>query len=250
MRFAAAHAAFLFALTAIGCGAQESPPWEIPQAPQSGLEAVDPGPVGQWGVDGPISSEVRAAMEWLNVHREAAGLPWLQHDPVLAQAASGHASVIILNPEPYAGGLSMHDEVEGLPGFVAEKYWDRVESVNCQEESLGEVISQQAAPVAAVVQWMESLYHRLPLLSASAGSAGYGRASGGVDHVSVMEVTRRSGDSSSVAIAWPCASQSSAASPVIAPVGTRGSKLAKSASDSTACSNDALADSSEKETMM
>lgn len=203
MRWMHMLAALIAALVMGGCGADEIVVSESIPGPYGVVSPVDPGPPGEWGVEPDVPAAARSAVEWLNVHREAASLPWLEHDSILDYAASGHANFVILNPDPYTNGLSMHDEVAGLPGFVAEKYWDRVASMNCDEVSLGEVISQQASPFAGVVQWIESVYHRLPLLSASAGMAGYGHAVGGVDHVAVMEITQRPGSPVAGAVAWP-----------------------------------------------
>lgn len=129
------------------------------------------------------------AIAWVNYYRSRAGLHFIDHNPRLAQAAQGHADFLATHHKLYTGGLSFHDEVLGESGFIGEKYWNRQAAFETEETALGEVIAFQESPEAAVAQWMESVYHRIPLLDKKAVSGAYGFSGNGEHVFGVLEIS-------------------------------------------------------------
>ena len=82
MRWMHMLAALIAALVMGGCGADEIVVSESIPGPYGVVSPVDPGPPGEWGVEPDVPAAARSAVEWLNVHREAASLPWLEHDSI------------------------------------------------------------------------------------------------------------------------------------------------------------------------
>ena len=149
----------------------------------------EPGPPGEWGsAPAWAGSEQIAAMEWVNFARHEAGLPFVTLSDELTEAATSHARCIVDNPEAYSDGLSLHEEKEGTVHFTGKKFWERITAAGYEGKAVGEVISYQPLATAAVWQWLDSVYHRLPLLSPAASSVGYGGGGDLAQFVTVMEV--------------------------------------------------------------
>ncbi|GMV43682.1 MAG: hypothetical protein AMXMBFR64_53980 [Myxococcales bacterium] len=218
---ARAHAVALPLLMAVACGANQP---GAPDAVDDTAEAPPPpvgpavmplehGPPGTWGAAPEWASpEDVAAMEWVNWARAATGLQALILDAGLAEAARAHAAYVVANHGAYLAGLSLHAQVPSTPGFTGETWVDRLRATGWEGPILGEVIAYQPLAVASVWQWMDSLYHRLPLLGPSASALGYGSAHGEGVWLGVVEVGGQEGpgrlvgwppkDATDVATAW------------------------------------------------
>lgn len=144
-------------------------PGEFPLA--IALEADMTGPTN--GGYGPELSGENSAIYWVNLYRERAGLFPLEHNTSLEKAARGHATYLARHQSLYTNGLSVHREEKGHEGFLAEMYWQRQALFEYEELPLSEVIAFQRSTEAAIAQWMESVYHRIPLLDTRAISAAY-----------------------------------------------------------------------------
>lgn len=106
----------------------------------------------------------------LNAHRRRAGLPPVVLDAELSRGCQAHARYLLLNTgQPSTRGLGIHKEDAKLPGYTAEG------------EAAGQasVIAAGVPPVAAVEDWMATLYHRVPLLNPALGHVGFGLGRGG-----------------------------------------------------------------------
>lgn len=163
--------------------------------------AGEQAPMGPTGPSGPASWDEGAASEalasgeaaiaYVNARRTELGLAPLEASVELSGAARSHAEFLVAHASYYAShDLSVHEEPLGLAGFTGSGCRARAEQHGFVGGCVGEVIAGKASGVAAARSWMESLYHRLPLLSASATSIGYGEADGADGRVNVMEVFR------------------------------------------------------------
>lgn len=164
---------------------------------------LEPGPPGTWGAVPDWASEQQvSAAEWVNWSRAAAGLPAVAVDAQLSGAAQAHAEYVASNHASYEGGLSLHAEIEGTEGYTGATWVERAVQAGWTGPMLGEVIAYQPLAVASVWQWMDSLYHRLPLLGPAAASMGYGAAHQGDVWIGVVEVGRREAAADRLA-GWP-----------------------------------------------
>jgi len=130
------------------------------------------------------------ALIWLNRFRTEAGLFPVAYDSNVEQAAQGHAFFIAEHRNLYQAGISFHDEIEGKTGFLAKKYWERQAMFKSEGKALGEVIAFQRSTEAAMAQWMESVYHRIPLLDRRAATGAYALQVRGDSAFGVLELTQ------------------------------------------------------------
>jgi len=117
-------------------------------------------------------AEEQLALDYLNALRVSAGLPAMAYDLSLGQAASRHASYLKANP-----GSPAHQETPGALGFCGERPWDRGEYWGYLD-SVAEVVAYEGPAEAAVEAWLETIYHRLPLVHPANTEMGYGYAGG------------------------------------------------------------------------
>lgn len=130
------------------------------------------------------------ALGWVNHVRESVGLHTVREESALQEAASGHARFLALHQDLYDEGLSFHHEEKGREGFLAERYWERQALFDTSEIALGEVIAFQPSSAAAVGQWMESVYHRIPLIDTRASAGGYAVRTDNGRTFGVMELSQ------------------------------------------------------------
>ncbi len=152
------------------------------------------------------SSEQADALWWVNTYRRQAGLGPMDQVQTINIAASAHAQFVDANPQFYAEGqLSLHQQSPDGVGFTGESFWERMSAAGYLDEPYREVIARQPTAAAAVAHWMESLYHRLPLLQPVATHMGYGAMISGTDFVNVLDVGIAPGPEVMVGngVAWP-----------------------------------------------
>ncbi len=165
---------------------------------------LEPRQLGTLPVD--ASSEQASALWWVNTYRRQAGLAPMNQIQTINTAASAHAQYVDANPELYSDGqLSLHQESSAGVGFTGEAFWDRMTVAGYTDEPYREVIARQPTAAAAVAHWMESLYHRLPLLQPVSSHMGYGTKISGTQFVNVMDIGIAPGPEVMVGngVAWP-----------------------------------------------
>jgi Cysteine-rich secretory protein family len=117
------------------------------------------------------------ALDLVNTqYREPLGLPDLDWNPLLAEAASAHARYFAL------GGEFGHEETPGQPGFTGVEPWDRCEAVGAPP--CGEVAHGYADIVTATASWLDTPYHGEPLISAAEVGFGWADHGGSVGDLS------------------------------------------------------------------
>ncbi len=150
--------------------------------------AADLGPVAAAAPPG-LAAARQSALDSLNAYRRQAGLPALTADPALAEAAEAHAWYTLFNfGQPSQAGLGVHTEDAALPGFTGATFIDRDVAAGYKGNRAAEVINHVYTPAAAVAVWVDSVYHRFPLLDRETATVGYGDASIGVLAVAVMDI--------------------------------------------------------------
>ena len=119
----------------------------------------------------------------LNAFRRAAGLEVVTLDPTLSGGCAAHAAYLVKNNgHASTEGLGAHDEDAQLPGFTE----DGKKAAKSSNISFGH------PPVAAVDCWMNSLFHRIPILDPNLKKVGFGyaRGTGRWRWITVLDVER------------------------------------------------------------
>ncbi|MFT5431832.1 MAG: hypothetical protein ACI9OJ_002530 [Myxococcota bacterium] len=200
---------FLVAFAAAACmpykadvpeSAKAKPAYQIDDAPAP----RQPTQLGEAPSD--ANDAQRVALWWVNTFRMEAGLGPLDQLSILNDAASDHAKYVLLHPDVYdVMGLSVHTQASGKTGFSGERFWERMENAGYDGRAFREVIAYQATPTAAVAHWMETVYHRLPIIHPHSRHVGYGQARIGSSRINVLDIG--SGDYEPAAapygVAWP-----------------------------------------------
>ena len=132
------------------------------------------------------------ALATVNGYRKIAGLAPVTSSPVIHQSALAHAYYTFFNGAlPSIQGLGIHKEDPAGQGYTGDNQATRAQHFGYTPPSMGEVITHRSEPVAAVGDWIDSVYHRFPLLRADLVELGYGDAYLGPLSVQVMDTSYR-----------------------------------------------------------
>ncbi|HEX6348300.1 MAG TPA: CAP domain-containing protein [Candidatus Dormibacteraeota bacterium] len=138
---------------------------------------------------GGLATDRQAALDVVNGYRQQAGVPPVTADPALSEGAEEHAWYTIFNyGQPSQSGLGIHTEDPSLPGFTGANFLQRDIAAGYRGNRGSEVIDHVYTPSAAVSVWIDSVYHRFPILDRETQAAGYGEASIGILAAAVMDL--------------------------------------------------------------
>ena len=105
-----------------------------------------------------------AAIESLNAYRRTAALPPVTLNEKSSKGCRLHAHYLLLNiDQPAVQGLGMHEEDSSLPGATPEG----------RRAGRASVISREPDAGASVDEWINTLFHRVPLLDPDLKTVGY-----------------------------------------------------------------------------
>ena len=93
-----------------------------------------------------------------------------------------------------------------IPG-AGDNQLARAEHFGYAPHSMGEVITHRDDPQGAVTDWIDSVYHRLPLMRADLVELGYGDAYLDAQRIQVMDVSFRERSTGRIVV-YPAADQS------------------------------------------
>jgi hypothetical protein len=130
-------------------------------------------------------------------------------DNRITQGATAHAYWWLFNLSlPAVKGLGIHREVAGTPGYTGVTMRDRATHFGFPQASMAEDITHRGDPAAAIRDWVDSVYHRFPLMIPTLDSIGFGEASGGGLPIDVLDMSFRNevGDIRQV-VAYPADGQ-------------------------------------------
>jgi tetratricopeptide (TPR) repeat protein len=125
-----------------------------------------------------LAAHALAALAEVNVVRSYAGLPPVQLDEHLNKSAVAHSFYWLFNNgSPDVARLGIHRETFGFPGFSGVLPLDRDRTFGYFRGSgVGEDITHRGSPVLAVGDWVNSVFHRFPILRPDLVAIGYGDA--------------------------------------------------------------------------
>ena len=138
---------------------------------------------------GTLATDAAHALAAVNAARAQAGLPPVTLDQRLSDSATSHSFYWLFNNlAPTSEGLGIHQEAAGLPGFSGATLADRDHGAfGYPGQRLAEDITHRDSPVAAVGDWVDSLFHRFPILRPDLVAIGFGEAKVGAVTMQDME---------------------------------------------------------------
>ncbi|MBV8526714.1 MAG: hypothetical protein JOZ75_00205 [Candidatus Dormibacteraeota bacterium] len=147
------------------------------------------------------------ALAVVNATRAQAGLPAVQLDPHLTDSAMSHAFYWLFNnASPSVAGLGIHQESQGLPGFSGTGPGQRAIAWGYSTDRTAEDITHRGTPTAGVDDWVNSVFHRFPILRPDLVAIGYGQAEVGSINMQDMEFGYSS-PGSAAPVRYPAAAQ-------------------------------------------
>ncbi|MGI8608387.1 MAG: CAP domain-containing protein [Candidatus Dormibacteria bacterium] len=153
--------------------------------------------------------EEQQALDTLNRARATAGLAPVHIDNRITSGATAHAYWWLFNLSlPAVKGLGIHREVPGSPGFTGVTMRDRSTRFGYPQASMAEDITHRGDPAAAIKDWVDSVYHRFPLMIPTLDAIGFGEATGGGLPIDVLDMGYRNeaGDPHQIVV-YPAAGQ-------------------------------------------
>jgi hypothetical protein len=119
------------------------------------------------------------ALNAVNTIRLAMGVECANLVPALDQSSQAHCDYTAANANNTmceGGNISAHDEVTGCTGFTGADPGARISAAEYKGNGWSEVMAFNDDPNKAVTQWVNSVWHRTPLLSPWWDDMGYGNA--------------------------------------------------------------------------
>jgi tetratricopeptide (TPR) repeat protein len=148
-----------------------------------------------------------AALAAVNQYRKLAGLLPVASTVVIHEAALSHAFYTFFNgASPNIRDLGIHKEDSSGLGYTGDNVLARAQHFGYPQRSMAEVITHRGDPAGAVTDWIDSVYHRIPILRADLLELGYGDAYLGPMTVQVMDMSYRETTTGRV-ILYPAPSQ-------------------------------------------
>jgi hypothetical protein len=111
------------------------------------------------------------ALVRVNQYRKLTGLNDAINNRLLEAAAEAHAKYLAIH------NIMGHYESPGAKGFTGRTPWDRTKAKGYKHTGIYENVSYIGMPQGAVDSWVDSVYHRFPILLPGMTEAGYGKAS-------------------------------------------------------------------------
>jgi len=132
------------------------------------------------------------ALAAVNNYRRLAGLAPVTGSAVVHQSALAHSFYTLFNGNlPSIRDLGIHQEVSTGQGYTGDNVLTRAQHFGYPQRSMAEVITHRSDPAGAVADWIDSVYHRIPLLRTDLLELGYGDAYLGPLTVQVMDLAYR-----------------------------------------------------------
>jgi cysteine-rich secretory family protein len=123
-----------------------------------------------------VCAEPPVAYAVLNESRRAAGSPCASFVPALADSATRHCAYWAANAGEAACVRDPHAEVMGCPGYWGARFVERELRSGYAGTPSSETMAFGAPGAAAVQLWIDSVWHRTPVLSPWVRDVGFGAA--------------------------------------------------------------------------
>lgn len=150
-----------------GIDAGSDPVDELPAVDAGSLSACPPAPVG-------TDAQAIEALNYVNTLRLASGTGCVSMVAEINTAAQNHCDYYAANTG--ACTANAHAEVMSCVGFTGESPGDRLDAAGYDTRGWGEVMAFLDDAPGAIDTWVNSVWHRLPILDPWTGELGYGHA--------------------------------------------------------------------------
>jgi hypothetical protein len=119
-----------------------------------------------------LESQRSAALARINQWRAAIGVAPLTRHPALDQSAQAHALYYKVNNG--SGGVGIHDEKPGLPGFTGADFFDRAQAAGYPSRNVNENMGLTGNQLTSLDWYIGTINHRLTLLDPRYIHIGFG----------------------------------------------------------------------------
>jgi uncharacterized protein YkwD/Tfp pilus assembly protein PilF len=135
-----------------------------------------------------LTADRKSALDAVNGVRAHAGLGTVADDTALDAGADAHAFYYLFNvADSSVSGLGIHTETSTLPGYTGADALQRAHHFGYSGNVVAEVLDHVYLPEGGVVDWRNSVYHRIPLLLHETEKAGYGEAQVGTIRIELID---------------------------------------------------------------
>jgi uncharacterized protein YkwD len=156
-----------------------------------------------------LAAAAAQALAAVNAVRAQAGLAPVELDSRLSDSATSHSFYWLFNNvASTAHGLGIHEESAGLLGFSGVTFAARDATFGYEQPWVAEDITHRTSADKAVNDWVDSVFHRFPILRPDLVTIGYGQAAVGEITMQDMEFGY-SAPGSAAPVRYPAADQSS-----------------------------------------
>lgn len=160
-----------------------------------------------------VPSDVAAAQKTaaglVEALRAQLGLPTAVQHAALNAAAQGHASFYVAHKSAYdKKGLSPHDQDPSFGSdFTGKNAGDRVKAAGYPNPAVVEIMAFTGGAAGAIQGWLDTVYHRLPLVNPRMDAWGWGQAKATGAQTEVIDATQ-SGPIAADLVVYPYPGQS------------------------------------------
>lgn len=177
-------------------------------ATQTVSPSASPAPAATYvNLDQAVVDRETMALATVNQYRRIAGLTPVTISSTIHQSALAHAFYTFFNgASPSIRDLGIHREDSSGQGYTGDNVLSRAQHFGYPQRSMAEVITHRSDPPGAVTDWIDSVYHRIPILRADLLELGYGDAYLGPMTVQVMDLSYREASTGRV-IVYPASNQ-------------------------------------------
>ncbi|MBM4344929.1 MAG: hypothetical protein FJ100_16295 [Deltaproteobacteria bacterium] len=133
----------------------------------------------------------KAAATLVEALRAQLGLPMATQHAALNTAAQGHASFYVAHKAAYDNkGLSPHDQDPNFGSdFTGKNAGDRAKAAGHPNPAVVEIMAFTGGASGAIQGWLETVYHRLPLVHPRLDAWGWGQAKASKAQTEVIDAT-------------------------------------------------------------
>lgn len=128
--------------------------------------------------DYPYTEGQLKALDHLNAIRARAGLSSVKLNSILTKAAENHAKYNVINNNVHTDWTRAHYEEEGKPGFTGQNPSDRSRALGGPQSVWEIIFGGQSSYIEAIDGWIDTAYHRSPLLNPDASEIGISMVDG------------------------------------------------------------------------
>ena len=143
------------------------------------------------------------AMHALNALRAQADLPGAQLETHVVTSSQNHATYYATNAAAYANGLSPHEEDASFPGFTGVQFYERMSAAGFGGSPMFETMAFAGSPTGAVDEWLNTVFHRVPMLHPNMAQFGYGLSTADSRANDVADYASGAADDDAAITVWP-----------------------------------------------